>query len=560
MIHHKHIACPSHLGRLFGCGFRTSTKFVMSSSAPLLLYHILSLLLCAQWMLASDVKQDVNLVEKGRSQAWGKLDRLVRSNQVDAFREKLHQLNSEGLLNDKDSGYYELLLSALTQKPREISHQLLHVLLRTMCSRNIIQLLPDLLPYFDLSSLLLLRKYCPVGEQNIGSVLEMMPDLLGGNPLARYLLEAWEDPQAIEFTNSQYDLSLIYNDDVAQPEPVARRGAGTDDDFDLFKNIEHNAMALKYHNIVLFAQDMSKASLAQILPALLGQIDIEEEAKITAFDWINELKGSFTLSVLIKDTFHIWRKGSGNFVVITVNDGREEVSYPLGTGFKNTSPTVEYHKVPTGNDALLIYCSGAVIERVHLHDLLGSILHSTEELEELQHALRMFYGHFIKERFVHGASNGPTFFRAFQATEQKDRRPRPRPSTKPVMRFRIKSDESLFTEDIYGAEDTRESDISLGPQFHHLHQRRKPTWSNLFESEASFDDNYGLESSSDLLFEETLFERRRWWAEGLEESKPDASHGYDSSMSRDFYYQPGATGFTLGDSFFDPSLSGQLRE
>lgn len=526
--------------------------------------------------LSNDVLDKVEKVRVGRNMAWNQLERFVRTGAVDSFKEELYRYNTAGLLQDKDSGYFEVLHAIATRRPRQQSTQFLQPLLKSLCSKNIIELLPDLIEYFDLDALLLLRKYCPVGGQHMQTLLEILPEAQARNPLARYLVEYWDDPAALEFTKCPFKTDIIFSDaahtldQTIVPRRFNQEGLA-EDGREIFERIDRGTLSLKYHNIILFSEQMSRDSLVEMIPPLLRLLDTEtqSDAKIQLRQletWMDRFEGSFSMAVLVGDRVHLWRKGPGSFVVMARNaaDDIEEVLYPLGNSFKTPSSTLKYTSVPIGLEALIVYCSAAVIDRIHLHDLLGTTLHMTDDFDGLVFNLKYFFDKNIKPK-IQGtggdrAIDGSVIFRVFQVGENKVRPqlPRSRQRVRRPRSFRIWS---IDTEnDERSTRDTRESDISLGPNFRNFHRRDDPLWSIMNESEASYDDN-DLVSSDEGEFEETMFERRRWWADASDLSHQPESGGYDSSMSRDFFYphhphhgHDASTGFD-----FDTTMN-QLRE
>jgi hypothetical protein len=301
-----------------------------------------------------------------------------------------------------------------------------------------------------------------------------------------------------------------------------------------------------------------------MIPPLLRLLDTEVDhiSQLSRLEpWLDKFRGSFSMAVTIKNRVHLWRKGPGSFVVIAKNaeEDAEEVLYPLGPAFKTPSDTVKYTTVKIGLDALIVYCSASVIDRIHLHDLLGMALHTTDDIEGLTESMQAFFG-MIKSRARGTGGDSPiggsTVFRVFQLSENniKPQLPRNRQCVRSPRSFRIWSIDS--DDEDPSTRETRESDISLGPQFHNFLRQDDPLWSIMNESEASFDDN-DLVSSDENEFEETMFERRRWWVDTSENSRQSESNGYDSSMTQGFFYPQGSavssvfSGYTIGNQFHE---------
>lgn len=525
-----------------------------------------------QFNLGSDFNAEskAEKVRVGRNMAWNHLEHYVRTGSVDSFKEELFRYNTAGLLQDKDSGYFEVLHAIATRRPRQQSHQFLQPLLRSLCSKNMIELLPDLIEYLDLDALLLLRKYCPVGGQHMQTLLEILPEAQSSNPLARYLVEYWDDPAALEFTKCPLKTDMIFSDAVQAldqtivPRRYNQEGLA-EDGRDIFERIDRGVLSLNYHNIMLYSENLSRDNLVQMMPPLLRLLDTQSDAKSQLRHletWMDRFDGSLSMAVIVGDRVHLWRKGSGSFVVIGRNmaDEVEEVLYPLGSSFKTPSSTLKYTSVPIGLDSLIIYCSAAVIDRIHLHDLVGTTLHMTDDIEGLVYNLKYFFDKSIKPKLTgtsgDRAIEGSIVFRVVQVGENKIRPeiPRSRQRVRSPRSFRIWSVDT-DNED-RTTRETRESDISLGLNFHNFIRRDNPLWSIINDSEASYDDN-DLVSSDEGEFEETMFERRRWWADASDNSHRAESGGYDSSMSRDFFYPQYLQDLTTGFSDYN---SVQLRE
>lgn len=481
-------------------------------------------------------------VQLGRSVAWNQLEQHVRKGHLDSFKGDLGRYVTAGLLQDRDSGYYEVLQAILTRRPRELCHQMLQPFFRSMCSKSIIQLLPDLLEEFDLDGLLLLRKYCPVGGSSIEGLLEMYPHAHEGNPLTRYLLENWEDPLALEFSRNPFKLDLVFSDMKGpsdQHKPEQKEGR------DMFLRLDKHTLHYRYHNLIIFSEGMHRDHLLEVMVPLLKMLesDVDAKAKLHRLStWMDRYPGSLSMALMADGKVHLWQRGSGSFIAIAVDDVQEVETalYPLGNGFKNPSNTLKYTTVDVPNGALLAYVSSAVVDRIHIHDLVGSLLYSTDEAATMKATLKDFYERIVCVRLPGGDAESATgiFFRVFQV--QAIDRQRQVTTSKPPERRRFRFADSTFAAG--SSRDSGESDISLGPRIHAHHRRRQsgrsdPLVSLLNESEASFDDNDCLASSSEDGLEETLFERRRWWSLGASETQSE-THGYDSSMSRDFFYRP----------------------
>lgn len=478
-------------------------------------------------------------VHLGRSVAWNQLELHVRKGHLEQFKGDLTRYSAAGLLQDRDSGYFEVLQAIAAKRPRPLSHQMLQPFLRLMCSKSIIQLLPDLLDDLDIEGLLLVRKYCPVGGGNVEGLLEMFPGAQEGRPLARYLLESWEDPVALEYTRTPFRLESVFSD----MKGPAGLGAPMDGR-DMFLRLDRLALHFRYHNLVLFSEGMHRDHLTEVMVPLLRMLDGRVDSKSELHrlsNWMDRYPGSLSMALLTADRIHLWQRGAGTFVVIAQDEAAEVETalYPLGSAFKSPSTTLRYSTVEVRTEALLLYVSAAVVDQIHLHDLVGSVLYATDDPVALQEALKMFYERLVKARTAHteGEGGSSTLFRVFQV-QPNDVRERPVQARRerPVRRFHFA--DSTFA--LGSSRESGESDISLGPRFYAHHQQRRsrhdPLWSLLNESEASYDDNEGLASSSEEGLEETLFERRRWWT--LESSEAQSqSHGYDSSMSRDFFYR-----------------------
>lgn len=469
----------------------------------------------------------------GKAMAWSQLEYDVKMDRVDEFKEHFQRFMLAGILQDRDSGYYEVLHACASKKPRQLGRQFLQHLLRNLCTKNIIQWMPDVAEALDLDGLLLVRKYCPVGGAQVDNLLEMLPGLHERNPLARYLLENWDVPEAIEHKVSGLALHFLFSD---TPRGQARLGE------DLIESID-GTLKLAHRNILAFSERMSKEEFAVALPTVLQAL---EGGRVTGevlrrIDRSLELfRGELAVSVLVGSTLHIFRRGAGSFVVIARSEEEniEEIRYPPVAEYQaGTAGRLTYRAVPTDDSAVLIYNTAAVVRRAPLHHILGMTLHASEELEELEENLENFIKHHraaaARERDA-DAVHMQVFIVKLAAPVNAGPVALHRQRQRQSRYFRIWS-----SADLLSSRETRDSDISLqyGPPKKPLQDLLGIDFS---ESEASYDQG-DLISSSEEGGDDTLFQRRRWWGTTENAQSPSidellGGHGYDSSMSRDFYY------------------------
>ncbi len=499
---------------------------------------LLSLIHCSDDLFGNQFHK----ICKSRAIAWNQLKGHVSINNFEKFKKDLNTFKEKGLLQDEDSGYFELLHYCLSHRPRDSSHQFLQVLLRSVCTKNIVQLLPDLIDYFDLEGFLILRKYCPVGRGQINNVLEILPQSQESNPLSRYLLNNWESPDALEFTKSRYAMEEIFTEGR---NILARSGIRRFNDEGLMEEnhqfidrVNSETFTLQYHNLIFYSTGLGRDSIAEIIPELLKAVHNGAKGELRRLEcWINMFPGSFSMALLKDGRVHLWRKGEGTFVIISLStdegqsdDGYEEVRYPLGDGFKVIPNTLKYTSVAIRLNSLLIYVSNSITKRIHLHDLLGVTLYFSDDQSTL------------KENFRHlldnlGDTDEDAIFRAYHILDNPLREREVPPAHRIMIRprsFRIFSNtEDQVSSIPFESRISRDTDFNF--RLESTWQNPSDPWSLFLDSEASYDENDELASSDGG--EETLFTRRRWWFDNEQSHLPSESGGYDSSMSRDFFYR-----------------------
>lgn len=502
-----------------------------------------------------------------RKEAWDDIDQSVTRGNVYEFKRLMKTNKRDRIISDKDSAYFETFYACATKRPRELSHRFLKILLKTLCTKNVVHLLPELVGDLDLEGLLMVRKYCPVAGYQMHDMLEMVDGLLDANPLSKYLLINWDDPYALQFTKSANLINPLIADlpdDSGRPRKFDQRGLLIDN-YQYIKRLDRTTLFLQYHNILAAAEHMPIKEFSSILPIILGFIQKDEiEISSSLDDLEARIQGSFTVAVLVDDLLHIWRRGVCTFVLITMNQEAdvEEVLYPLGSKFKDDIPQIEYSSYRIHPDSVLVYCSGLVADEVQLHDILGITMYFSDDPEGLE-------GNFKNYISAMKDVNSPTstdglIIHLYHLQKNEHRRdgesftlPR-RAHRRSVLprSFRIFSD---ITIDSFPLTDLFPTDPDSMMDCLNAGGRRGLCLLNDFKSEASFDDDdydrYLLSSDDDMVDEETLFERRRWWFDSSAAADGDGTGNddYDSSMSGEFFLpsnMPFSSSATSRPSFF----------